>query len=94
MTRPRPDDIEVIVTYIDEAYYSLFVELGLRTQVISKAEMTNKGNGIDQVFIDLLHTWITEVGSRATLNVLLLAMRDCCMAAYDLAKELSGRHRE
>ncbi|XP_033763730.1 uncharacterized protein LOC117344954 [Pecten maximus] len=86
---PEPKEVETIATFVDTSYFNLFLELGLEPHIIARFEMDHKHSGVKTLFIELLNIWIKESGDKATINSLLMAMKECNMDVHAVTQELS-----
>ncbi|XP_033763727.1 uncharacterized protein LOC117344950 [Pecten maximus] len=85
---PGPQEVEVIETFVNKSYFNLFLELGLEPHTIERSEMDHK-HSVKTLVIELLNIWIKESGDKATLNSVLVAMKECRMDVYAVAMELA-----
>ncbi|XP_033763876.1 uncharacterized protein LOC117345046 isoform X2 [Pecten maximus] len=86
---PQQEEVETIAAFVDTSYFNLFLELGLQPETIARFEMEHKLSSVKTLFIELLNVWAKESGDKATLNSVLVAMKECNMNVYAVTQELS-----
>ncbi|XP_069109396.1 LOW QUALITY PROTEIN: uncharacterized protein [Argopecten irradians] len=87
---PSEEEIMKIADNIGNAYFNLFLELGLSPPTIEQQEVRFPNN-IQSRLVALLRSWIDKFQTRATIGRLLTAMKYCQMDWYTTAQIWSPR---
>ncbi|XP_060080046.1 uncharacterized protein LOC132559445 [Ylistrum balloti] len=88
---PTAAEIEQIVDRIGNAYFNLFLELGLIPTIIEQYDISHKGDFKTRICA-LLRYWIDTFQTEATIGRLLTAMKFCHMEWYSTSKIVSTAH--